>query len=164
MAVRFEDGELGWATEMEENEKSLTKFGTNRKGAGITETTDSLLLEEKSKAGEIKHVEGRMGALMGDGAEPTTNGDKVPQPSNGATPARGPSPAPEATKTQTNGTPSTPAATESEKPDPYKAKLEKLKQRPTYTKEGKKRIAPLLVSGAGAGESSLPQALSLIHI
>jgi protein HIRA/HIR1 len=35
---------------------------------GITETTDSLLLEEKSKAGEIKHVEGRMGALMGDGA------------------------------------------------------------------------------------------------
>ena len=29
VAVRFEDGELGWATEMEENEKSLTKFGTN---------------------------------------------------------------------------------------------------------------------------------------
>ncbi|KAJ9489083.1 hypothetical protein VN97_g4205 [Penicillium thymicola] len=158
VAVRFEDGELGWATEMEENEKSLTKFGTNRKGAGITETTDSLLLEEKSKAGEIKHVEGRMGALMGDGAEPTTNGDKAPQPSNGATPARGSSPAPEATKTQTNGTPSTPAATESDKPDPYKAKLERLKQRPTYTKEGKKRIAPLLVSGAGGGESSLPQA------
>jgi protein HIRA/HIR1 len=157
VAVRFEDGELGWATEMEENEKSLTKFGTNRKGAGITETTDSLLLEEKSKAGEIKGVEGRMGALMGD-AEPTANGEKAPQPSNGATPARASSPAPETNKAQPNGSASTPAASESEKPDPYQAKLERLKQRPTYTKEGKKRIAPLLVSGAGAGESSLPQA------
>jgi protein HIRA/HIR1 len=157
VAVRFEDGELGWATEMEENEKSLTKFGTNRKGAGITETTDSLLLEEKSKAGEIKDVEGRMGALMGD-AEPTANGEKAAQPSNGATPARASSPAPETNKAQPNGSASTPAASESEKPDPYQAKLERLKQRPTYTKEGKKRIAPLLVSGAGAGESSLPQA------
>jgi protein HIRA/HIR1 len=157
VVVRFEDGELGWVTEMEENEKSLTKFGTNRKGAGITETTDGLLLEEKSKAGELKGVEGRMGALMGDGhAEPAVNGVSAPQPSNGTTPARVPSPAPESTKTQTNGT-STPA-TEAAKPDPYLAKLERLKQRPTYTKEGKKRIAPLLVSGAGAGESSLPQA------
>jgi protein HIRA/HIR1 len=164
VAVRFEDGELGWATEMEENEKSLTKFGTNRKGAGITENIDSLLLEEKSKAGEIKHVEGRMGALMGDSAEPNTNGDKPPQASNGTTPARGSSPAPEVPKAQPNGTAPTPSATEAEKPDPYQAKLEKLKQRPTYTKEGKKRIAPLLVSGAGAGESSLPQARLMASI
>lgn len=159
VAARFEDGELGWAVEMEENEKSLTKFGTNRKGAGITETTDGLLLEEKSKAGEIKGVEGRMGALMGDGhpaAEAAVNGTAAPQPSNATTPARVPSPAPEAGKAQTNGTVTSAAG--AEKPDPYQAKLERLKSRPTYTKEGKKRIAPLLVSGAGAGESSLPQA------
>lgn len=163
IAARFEDGELGYAVAMEENEKSLTKFGTNRKGAGITETTDGLLLEEKSKAGEIKGVEGRMGALMGDGhaaAEPAVNGGSAPQPSNGTTPAQAPSPAADTNKAQTNGTGSTPTASASEKdkPDPYQAKLERLKQRPTYTKEGKKRIAPLLVSGAGAGESSLPQA------
>lgn len=162
VAARFEEGELGYAVEMEENEKSLTKFGTNRKGAGITETTDGLLLEEKSKAGEIKGVEGRMGALMGDGhatAEPAVNGS-APPPSNGTTPAQAPSPAADNNKTQTNGTGSTPnvSASEKDKPDPYQAKLERLKQRPTYTKEGKKRIAPLLVSGAGAGESSLPQA------
>lgn len=156
VAVQFEEGELGYATEMEENEKSLTKFGTNRKGAGITETTDGLLLEEQSKAGEIKDVEGRMGALMGDG-HTEVNGTPAAQPSNGVAPAQAPSPAPEAPKTQTNGAASTPAA-EADKPDPYQAKLERLKQRPTYTKEGKKRIAPLLVSGAGAGESSLPQA------
>ncbi|GES61968.1 Hira-domain-containing protein [Aspergillus terreus] len=158
LAVRFEDGDLGYPMAMEENEKSLTKFGTNRRGAGITETTDGLLLEEKSKAGEIKGVEGRMGALMGDGhasAEATVNGKALP--SNGAAPAQETSPTADAQKTPTNGT-TTPAAQEADKPDPYQAKLERLKQRPTYTKDGRKRIAPLLVSGAGAAESSLPQA------
>lgn len=185
LALRFEDGELGFAMAMEENEKSLTKFGTNRRGAGITETTDGLLLEEKSKADEIKGVQGRMGALMGDDhvADGEVNGKAAaaaPAPSNGVTPARAPSPAPDAQKTQqANGTSTaatTPGGNEQpppsqqqqsektdksdkpEKPDPYQAKLERLKQRPTYTKEGKKRIAPLLVSGAGAAESSLPQA------
>lgn len=167
LALGFEDGELGFAMAMEENEKSLTKFGTNRRGAGITETTDGLLLEEKSKADEIKGVEGRMGALMGDGhaaAESEVNGKPAAAaPSNG-TPARAPSPAPDAPKTQQpNGTAAT-GATEPEKPDPYQAKLERLKSRPTYTKEGKKRIAPLLVSGAGAAESSLPQARLMASI
>ncbi|KAJ9273085.1 hypothetical protein DTO212C5_670 [Paecilomyces variotii] len=159
VAVRFEDAELGFPMAMEENEKSLTKFGTNRRGAGIPETTDGLLLEEKSKAGEIKDVEGRMGALMGDhhpSNEPT-NGTPALPTTNGTTPAGGPSPSAEPAKAQTNGT-AAPSATEPEKPDPYQAKLERLKQRPTYTKEGKKRIQPLLVSGAGAAQSSLPQA------
>ena len=98
LALRFEDGELGFAMAMEENEKSLTKFGTNRRGAGITETTDGLLLEEKSKADEIKGVQGRMGALMGDDhvADGEVNGKAAaaaaPAPSNGVTPARAPSP------------------------------------------------------------------------
>ncbi|EAA65879.1 hypothetical protein AN1286.2 [Aspergillus nidulans FGSC A4] len=161
LAVRFEDGDLGYAMELEENEKSLTKFGTNRKGAGIAETTDGLLLEEKSKAGELKGVEGRMGALMGDGhatGDAVANGKPTPLPStsNGVTPAA-PSPSTDAQKSQPNGT-AAPSASETEKPDPYQAKLERLKQRPTYTKDGKKRIAPLLVSGAGGAESSLPQA------
>lgn len=160
LMVRFEDGDLGYAMEMEENEKSLTKFGTNRRGAGIAETTDGLLLEEKSKAGEIKGVEGRMGALMGDDhttAEATANGKPAPAQSNGVTTTAAPSPASDAQKAQPNGTATTTAAPEPEKPDPYQAKLERLKQRPTYTKDGRKRIAPLLVSGAGAAESSLPQ-------
>ncbi|KAL4942288.1 hypothetical protein BDV06DRAFT_192479 [Aspergillus oleicola] len=156
LVMRFEDGDLGYAMELEENERSLQKYGTNRKGAGIAETTDGLLLEEKSKAGELKGVEGRMGALMGDDhatGDAVANGKPTPLPSNGVTPAAAPSPTPDTQKAQTNGT-----ETEKEKPDPYQAKLERLKQRPTYTKDGKKRIAPLLVSGAGAAESSLPQA------
>ncbi|EED24023.1 histone transcription regulator Hir1, putative [Talaromyces stipitatus ATCC 10500] len=158
LAVRFEEAELGYPMSLEENERSLTKFGT-RRGAGIAETTDGLLLEEKSKAGEIKGVEGRMGALMGDGhdsTEATVNGtttitSTTTMVTNGTS---------EKQKTQTNGTTSEQekeSEKEKDKPDPYQAKLERLKQRPTYTKEGKKRIAPLLVSGAGASESSLPQ-------
>ncbi|KAL4913581.1 TUP1-like enhancer of split-domain-containing protein [Aspergillus aurantiobrunneus] len=160
LAVRFEDGDLGYAMELEENERSLTKFGTNRKGAGIAETTDGLLLEEQSKADELKGVEGRMGALMGDAPAAggaTANGKSAPLPSNGVTPAAAPSPTPDNQKSQPNGTAPT-STQEPEKPDPYQVKLERLKQRPTYTKDGKKRIAPLLVSGAGAAESSLPQA------
>ena len=168
LAVKFEDGELGYPMSLEENERSLNKFGGNRRGAGIAETTDGLLLEEKSKAGEIKGVEGRMGALMGDGHDSTadhatngtTSGGPPPLANGASTPAtRGQSPV--VSESRANGTaPSTttgPSA-EPEKRDPYQAKLERLKQRPTYTKEGKKRIAPLLVSGTGAAESSLPQA------
>ncbi|QGA15530.1 hypothetical protein EYB26_003188 [Talaromyces marneffei] len=163
LAVRFEQAELGYPMSLEENERSLTKFGTNRRGAGIAETTDGLLLEEKSKAGEIKGVEGRMGALMGDGhTEATVNGTTTIT----STPTVVTNGTSEKQKTQPNGTGQTTPSEQGkepekekqkEKPDPYQAKLERLKQRPTYTKDGKKRIAPLLVSGAGASESSLPQ-------
>ncbi|EEP78615.1 hypothetical protein UREG_03461 [Uncinocarpus reesii 1704] len=158
LAVRFEDNELGYPMPIEENEKSLTKFGTNRRGAGIVESTDGLLLEERSKAGEIKGVEGRMGALMGDNhasTEQGVNGTSGDLTKNGTTSVGTATPT-GAQKPQQNGA-SNGTPGEQEKPDPYAAKLERLKQRPTYTKDGKKRIAPLLVSGAGATQSSLPQ-------
>ena len=68
------DGELGYPMDFGENEKTLTRFGTNRKGAGMTESSGALLLEERSKAGELKGAEGRMGELMGDPQEPRVNG------------------------------------------------------------------------------------------
>ncbi|KAL1977011.1 hypothetical protein VTN31DRAFT_3293 [Thermomyces dupontii] len=166
LAVRFEEAELGYPVSLEENERSLAKFGKNRRGAGIAETVDGLLLEERSKAGELKGVEGRMGALMGDGHASTG------PPVNGAGPAAATNgTVTESQKRVADSTSLAPAESEKDKdkekekekekekdkPDPYQAKLERLKQRPTYTKDGKKRIAPLLVSGAGAAQSSLPQ-------
>lgn len=151
--VMFEPGELGYPRPVEENDRSLSKFGTSRKGLGFPETTDALLLEEMSKAGELKGVEGRMGALMGDlnasqpaatttPAAPTTNGTTTSE-----TPANG-------TENTTNGV----AAAAKSQDDQNQAKLERLKNRVEITKDGKKRIRPLLVSGAGGAESSLPQA------
>lgn len=156
LAVRFEESELGYPVSVEENEKSLSKFGTNRRAAGMAESTNGLLLEEKSKAGEINRVEGRMGALMGDdhtSKEQPADGVSANQALNDTvtTGASTPANAPKASG-PVNGT-----AAEQDKPDPYAAKLERLKQRPTYTKDGKKRIAPLLVSSTGGTESSLPQ-------
>ncbi|KAK2737185.1 HIR complex subunit [Myotisia sp. PD_48] len=158
LAVRFEHTELGYPMSIEENEKSLSKFGTNRRGAGVVESTDSLLLEEKSKAGEIRGVEGRMGALMGDGhvvGEQHTNGT-TEQLILAASGSGGISTSAAGQKALQAGT-AIESMADKDKPDPYAVKLERLKQRPTYTKDGKKRIAPLLVSAAGGTQSSLPQ-------
>ena len=163
LAVVFEGSELGFEVGLEENEKSLAKFGAGRRGAGIIEGTGSLLLEERSKEGELRGVEGRMGALMGDNstysAVPNGNGIS-PLPSNALTNGAGIPP-------DTNGgQPNSDAAERVDgqpaKPpaqlDPHAAKLESLKQRVEITKDGKKRIKPLLVSASRGQESSLPRA------
>lgn len=167
VAAVFESSELGFEVSWEENEKSLAKFGAGRRGAGIIEGTGSLLLEEKSREGEIRGAEGRMGALMGD-ATPSqgsqgivTNGNGPPtQTSNmlanglavPSDPRNGQS------KVSDLGHSEAPPAKPQGSEDPNAAKLERLKQRVTITKDGKKRIAPLLVSSSAAQESSLPRA------
>ncbi|KAI9814377.1 MAG: HIR complex subunit [Pycnora praestabilis] len=159
-AMIFEEGDLGHVVGIEENEKALAKYGAGRRGAGVIEGTDGLILEEKSKAGELKGVEGRMGALMGDSepksAQKTNENELVVQGTTIS--ATGPHTA--------NGLPNgrtsddKPIGQEPQQPqqDMYAAKLERLKQRVTITKDGKKRIAPLLVSASsGMAESSLPR-------
>ena len=165
IAVRFAEGELGHSAGFEENEKALAKFGVGRRGVGIIEGPGGLLLEERSREGELRGVEGRMGALMGDGH--LANGSYGHPPpmrptellSNGV--GYNTDGANGSTNDQTNGNTNdittlrgTPTA---ENKDAHTAKLERLKQRVTITKDGKKRIAPLLVSSSGAGESSLPR-------
>lgn len=163
LAIAFENSELGYEVSLEENEKSLAKFGGGRRGAGILEGTRGLLLEEKSREGELRGAEGRMGALMGDGASPapTTNGNGAPvlpsnHLSNGAAVST-PLPNGQNVEKSTDGVEGQPSKPQ-QTVDPHAAKLEKLKQRVTITKDGKKRIAPLLVSSSGAHESSLPRA------
>ncbi|KAF2761739.1 histone transcription regulator HIRA, WD repeat superfamily [Pseudovirgaria hyperparasitica] len=147
MAVIFEKGELGYPASLSENEKSLSKFGAGRR-VGLIESTDALLLEESSKAGEDKAVQGRMGELMGDaGAAAATagnNGTVPPAKTNGIVPV-------------TNGTAPEAAAAAPPPPPPTDPKVERLKTRVTYV-NGKKRIQPMLISSAsGLAESSLPQ-------
>ncbi len=164
LAMVFENSELGYEIGLEENEKELARFGAGRKGAGIIEGTTNLLLEERSKEGELRGAEGRMGALMGDVTSPAakTNGNSVLVSS--ATPiANGAGAAPGHRNGQENeqsadGNEARNPSKSSQEVDPNAAKLEKLKSRVTITKEGKKRIAPLLLSSLASHESSLPRA------
>jgi protein HIRA/HIR1 len=159
IALEFEKGELGFIAPWSENDKALQKFGVGRRGVGVVEDVAGLRLEEKSKAGELRGAEGRMGALMGDAGTASAPAPVL----NGTTPAAGTS-----TPTAASGTPAVvngrppqestaPAPASASTVDPNAAKLEAMKQRVTITKEGKKRVAPLLVSSSGTGLSSLPQ-------
>jgi len=162
IAVVFEDGDLGYGVGLEENEKSLAKFGAGRRGVGIIEGPDGLLLEEKSKQGELKGVEGRMGALMGDSeakSETVVNEGGIATAANGNVANGGGlvktvdgeagRPNGDANRTGSVQTPS--------QQDLENEKIESLKSRVTYTKDGRRRIAPMLVSTSGTAESSLPR-------
>ncbi|KAF2089093.1 Hira-domain-containing protein [Saccharata proteae CBS 121410] len=146
MSCVFEPGELGYVAPLHEMEKALSKYGAGRR-LGMIEGTDAFLLEEGSKAGELKGVQGRMGALMGDASQNAPGPGLVTNGSTNGAAANG-QPAP------TNGQAAQPAVAE----PPKDSRVDKLKQRVTVTKDGKKRIAPLLVSSSsGLAESSLPQ-------
>ncbi|KAI0138924.1 Hira-domain-containing protein [Hypoxylon sp. NC0597] len=154
VAVKFETGELGWVANLEETDKALSKYGASRKAMGIAEDVDGLQLENHSKEGERRGAESRMGALMGDfhplpkDAPPATNGVKT----NATTPN-----AP-TTNGQTDAQPEKDKAVpEEESADKAAQRINELKSRVTITKDGKKRVAPMLISSLGTGQSSLPQ-------
>ncbi|KAL1900465.1 HIR complex subunit [Ceratocystis pirilliformis] len=178
IGFKFDAGELGWVATEEENYKALHRYGVSRKGMGIAEDVDGLHLENSSKQDESRAAQSRMGALMGDAASaikeeeavPQTNGVKngISKPTNTTTTtAPGASGAAAAVTTTTNGTtpdlskekskPEEPTQ-EQESAEKAAARVNELKSRVTVGKDGKKRVAPLLVSSSGTGLSSLPQA------
>ncbi|KAJ9132474.1 Protein HIR [Pleurostoma richardsiae] len=154
VTVKFDVGELGWVATAEENDKALQKYGASRKGMGIAEDVDGLRLEEHSKAGELRGAESRMGALMGDfqpapkESTPSTNGVK-PAAKSGDVNGDG-----EKSKDKEQ---EKEKSAEEENADKTAERINLLKSRVTITKDGKKRVAPLLVSSSGTGQSSLPQ-------
>ncbi|KAJ4293838.1 HIR complex subunit [Collariella sp. IMI 366227] len=169
LAVKFEEGELGWVATSEENDKALQKYGGSRKGMGTAEDVDGLHLENHSKAGELRGAESRMGALMGDfqpadkSPAVTANGTKAIK--NGEMNGTG---EPKASKEASKTAPaedtkdgkkrvvltSVPAEESEEK---AAERIAELKARVQVTKDGRKRVAPLLVSSSATGLLSLPQ-------
>ncbi|KAL9053459.1 MAG: hypothetical protein Q9162_004762 [Coniocarpon cinnabarinum] len=152
----FGPGELGYPMPAEYNDQSLAKYGAGRK-VGVIEGPDGWVLEELSKEDEMRNVRGRMGELMGD-PHSIVNGMTNGIHANGkATDSSFKSQ--EKDITMTNGQVE---GSDSKKPiaeDSNAAKIERLKQKVTVTKDGKKRVAPLLVSStAGSQESSMPTA------
>lgn len=146
ITVRFEGKDLGYVATAEENDKALQKYGGGRKGMGVAEDVDGLALENQSKAGELRGAESRMGALMGDfqpanrESAPATNGAST----NGNAEKNG-----DTTKDKDKD--------KEESADKTAERIKELKSRVTITKDGKKRVAPLLISSSGTGTSSLPQ-------
>lgn len=166
ISVRFEGTDLGYVATAEENDKALQKYGGGRKGMGVAEDVDGLALENHSKAGELRGAESRMGALMGDdptsheGAAPATNGAGTKGDAE-----KNVDSTKEKEKEQEN-------ENEKEKEKENEREKEKgneesaastaeriraLTSRVTITKDGKKRVAPILISSSGTGTSSLPQ-------
>lgn len=166
--ARFAKGELGYPVSMEVNATSLAKYGAGRK-VGVVEGPDALVLEEKSKSDELKNVQGRMGELMGDSSQtsvPTLvslNGPSKAATTNAKTNGIQKNPDNEA-EVNTNGVEeamdkNAEKTVETANDLANKAKIERLKSRVTIMKDGRKRVAPLLVSSsAGVTESSLPSA------
>ncbi|RAL62469.1 hypothetical protein DID88_005035 [Monilinia fructigena] len=128
---------------------ALNKFGGNRKGAGVVEDVASIHLEEISRADERQKTEGKMSALMG-GSGPVLANNGNPS----STPMTGVINAPPIVNGKTVQVPETQPQIPA---DSSPQKIDALKQRVTITKEGKKRVAPLLVSASSTGLSSLPQ-------
>lgn len=154
-ACVFEANELGYPVPRQAIEKTLSKYGGSRR-AGILETTDALILEENSKADEIKVAQGRMGALMGDAKEMTptpVNGNGSAKATNGVSHNSSEQSSKDVTLKDV-----APAAVPAVVPVPQADRIVQLKQRVTITKDGKKRIAPFLISSsAGLSESTLPR-------
>lgn len=151
VVVQFDTGELGWVAQPEENDRALQKYGGSRKGMGIAEDVDGLILETQSKAGESRAVESRMGALMGD---LPGEGTKESTPATNGTKGASASSKPASTDAQAE---QSPEKKPEESSDKAAERVKELKSRVTIGKDGKKRVAPLLVSSSGTGQSSLPQ-------
>lgn len=148
--AHFGPGELGFPVSQELTDQTLAKFGAGRK-MGVIEGPDGLLLEELSKSDELKNVQGRMGELMGDAH--TAGLTAINSTPNGVQ-ANGKASDKEVNGL-TNGHRDTGETSQAQAEDP---KVERLRQRVTITKDGKKRVTPLLVSSTGTAESTLPAA------
>ncbi|KAI9150253.1 Protein HIR1 [Paramyrothecium foliicola] len=169
VVVKFDEGELGWVAEAEENDKALQKYGASRKGMGIAEDVDGLILETQAKEGESRAVQSRMGALMGDlpsakskEGTPATNGTKPTSTSKSAATNGDAEPEKNGKNDKSEKSDKTENAQNGDKnpeetADKSAERIKELKSRVTIGKDGKKRVAPLLVSSSGTGQSSLPQ-------
>ena len=134
IAIMFEDGDLGHVVGLEENDRLLQKFGAGRRGVGLAEGVDATRLEEMAKEGERKELEGKMGELMMDGA------------GNGAAPTglTAPSGAQWQMVPDQNAAKGKEEALENSRAIIVQKKLQQ--QKVTITRDGKKRVAPVLIS------------------
>ncbi|KAL7665620.1 Protein HIR [[Candida] zeylanoides] len=134
--VQFEPGELGWVAPVEINDEQLGRFGTDRESAVFAESVEQLRLER----GAAQPAAAAHAATM----EPT---QPLESPKPAAPPAFvsrsfGPGAAPDASEKPTDAaTAAAPTPSPAPPPVPQHNPV-------TITKDGRKRVAPLVVSSS----------------
>lgn len=134
LVAMFEEGELGWVVPMEENENQLTRYGGGKETMQIPNSTQQLLLEEKSESLDDTKNAQILDSIMG--SKPTlTTIPKIPPKS-----------------LPINNIDSSSIR----KKTPVKPSVQKV----TITKEGKKRVAPILLSTVSTAEVTEPDSVT----
>jgi len=129
----FEEGELGWVVPMEENENQLTRYGGGKETMQIPNSTEQLLLEEKSESLDDAQNTQIFDNIMGS---------KSISETTAFTSKTSPKTTPKLLSTNNIG------SSVIRKKTPIKPSVQKV----TITKEGKKRVAPILLSSVSTAE------------
>lgn len=148
-AVFFEDHELGRAIPIEQNASQLHRFGADRESMYFPESVEQLQLEEKASkiVQTTDHAQKRMETLMGGGVTGFNKTESTTGPVVNMLVAR-------SKKHPDRKMPALQKVKETPKEapmihtlQPRSKKLSAKTQKVEITKSGKKRVAPMLVSG-----------------
>lgn len=166
----FEPGELGWIVPIEENEVQLTRYGGGKEALQIPSSTGVLQLEDAVQRSPDEEKNRILDNIMGsnpsntsnsfDGnkkgadakdtpATPTTTAQKKQTPIQTITTQQSSTKSP-STATAAVSTPPPAAAPSPAPPAPAAAPVAAAPQKVTITKEGKRRIAPMLISSSSS--------------
>lgn len=143
LVALFEEGELGWVVPLEENENQLTRYGGGKETMQIPSSTGQLVLEEKAESLEDVRKVKLMDAIMGSNSSTSNGFDSIKSQ--------------QIKKTETLGDSSKPAfKTPQEIPTRKSAAAKPVAQKITITKDGKKRVAPMLLTSVSSDVSVSP--------
>lgn len=155
LVAAFEEGELGYAVSFEEAELQLTRYGGKKDENQVPESIEQLELEEKIAEKEKLESKMKMDQIMGGAEELTTGGfsrpvdtiDNMNGPISTATIVPQATPVNTVTTTNTNASPALNTITTAPT---------KTTQKITITKEGKKRVAPQLLTATSTAPKPQP--------
>ncbi|KAK9236376.1 TUP1-like enhancer of split-domain-containing protein [Lipomyces kononenkoae] len=141
----FEEGDLGYIIPLEENEKQLAKYGGGRDAMHFPESVEQLALEEKSYKKESEQGKKRLKELMEVKAI-AANGTPAAPTSALALETDGPSASAGHGTADANAGVALPISSR----QPVLSAQPQM-QKVVITKEGRKRVAPMLVSSSSSG-------------
>ncbi|ODV83523.1 hypothetical protein CANARDRAFT_185420, partial [[Candida] arabinofermentans NRRL YB-2248] len=154
--IFFENSELGKPIPLEINDTQLHRYGADRESMVFPESIDQLKLEEKAESllEKIPHVATKLDKLMGGGSSEFNKPQDKTAVAASTTPVIN-TLMPRSKKHPNKLMPSAPLQNPFSNPLPSTVNiLVPSSQKITYTKSGKKRVAPLLISGSSSSSTT----------